>query len=73
MNNFFYRLGLILISGVGIVLFFAIPGSWNLVVVFIFKGYNAVLVSIGTCFAIIILTFAIISGWNKKTISAGKN
>ncbi len=36
----------------------------------IFKGYNAVLVSIGTCFAIIILTFAIISGWNKKTISA---
>ncbi len=36
----------------------------------IFKGYNAVLVSIGTCFAIIILTFAIIGGWNKKTISA---
>lgn len=32
----------------------------------IFKGYNAVLVSIGTCFAIIILTFAIIGGWNKK-------
>ena len=27
VNNFFYRLGLILISGVGIVLFFAIPGS----------------------------------------------
>ena len=38
VNNFFYRLGLILISGVGIVLFFAIPGSWNLVVVLIFKG-----------------------------------
>lgn len=36
----------------------------------IFKGYNAVLVSIGTCFVIIILTFAIIGGWNKKTISA---
>lgn len=36
----------------------------------IFKGYNAVLVSIGTCFLIIILTFAIIGGWNKKTISA---
>ena len=36
----------------------------------IFKGYNAVVVSIGTCFAIIILTFAIIGGWNKKTISA---
>ncbi len=36
----------------------------------IFKGYNAILVSIGTCFIIIILTFAIIGGWNKKTISA---
>lgn len=36
----------------------------------IFKGYNAVAVSIGTCFLIIILTFAIIGGWNKKTFSA---
>lgn len=36
----------------------------------IFKGYNAILVSIGTCFIIIILTFIIIGGWNKKTISA---
>lgn len=36
----------------------------------IFKGYNAILVSIGTCFIITILTFAVISGWNKKSISA---
>lgn len=36
----------------------------------IFKGYNAILVSIGTCFLIIVLTFAIIGGWNKKTFSA---
>ena len=36
----------------------------------IFKGYNAILVSIGTCFIIIILTFTVIGGWNKKTISA---
>lgn len=36
----------------------------------IFKGYNAIIVSIGTCFLIIVLTFAIIGGWNKKTFSA---
>lgn len=36
----------------------------------IFKGYNAILVSIGTCFVITVLTFAVIGGWNKKTISA---
>ncbi|MGN1330042.1 MAG: YibE/F family protein [Clostridia bacterium] len=36
----------------------------------IFKGYNAILVSIGTCFIIIVLTFTVIDGWNKKTISA---
>lgn len=36
----------------------------------IFKGYNAVLVSIGTCFLITVLTFAVIGGWNKKTVSA---
>ena len=36
----------------------------------IFKGYNAILVSIGTCFIITVLTFAIIAGWNKKSISA---
>jgi len=36
----------------------------------IFKGYNAILVSVGTCFVIIAITFAIIGGWNKKTISA---
>ncbi len=36
----------------------------------IFKGYNAILVSIGTCFVITVLTFTIIGGWNKKTVSA---
>lgn len=36
----------------------------------IFKGYNAILVSIGTSFLIIVLAFAIIGGWNKKTFSA---
>jgi uncharacterized membrane protein len=36
----------------------------------IFKGYNAILVSIVTCFIITILTFTVIGGWNKKTISA---
>lgn len=36
----------------------------------IFKGYNAIIVSIGTCFIITILTFAIIGGWNRKTFSA---
>ncbi len=36
----------------------------------IFKGYDAVLVSVGTCFLITVLTFTIIGGWNKKTISA---
>lgn len=36
----------------------------------IFKGYNAILVSIGTSFLIIVLTFTIIGGWNKKTLSA---
>lgn len=41
-----------------------------ILVVTIFKGYNAILVSIGTSFLIIVLTFAIIGGWNKKTFSA---
>ena len=36
----------------------------------IYKGYNAILVSIGTCFLIITLTFIVIGGWNKKTLSA---
>ena len=36
----------------------------------IFKGYNPILVSVGTCFLITILTFAVIGGWNKKSISA---
>ena len=36
----------------------------------IFKGYNPILVSIGTCFLITILTFAVIGGWNRKSISA---
>lgn len=36
----------------------------------IFKGYNAILVSIATCFIITILTFTVLDGWNKKTISA---
>ena len=36
----------------------------------IFKGYNPIIVSIGTCFLITILTFAVIGGWNKKSISA---
>lgn len=36
----------------------------------IFKGYNAILVSVITCFIITVLTFAVIGGWNKKTISA---
>ncbi len=36
----------------------------------IFKGYNAIIVSVGTCFVITVLTFAVIGGWNKKTISA---
>jgi len=36
----------------------------------IFKGYNAILVSIATCFIITVLTFTIIGGWNKKSISA---
>lgn len=36
----------------------------------IFKGYNAILVSVGTCFVITVLTFAVIGGWNKKIISA---
>lgn len=36
----------------------------------IFKGYNAILVSIGTCFLVTVLTFTIIGGWNKKTVSA---
>lgn len=36
----------------------------------IFKGYNPIIVSIGTCFMITILTFAVIGGWNKKSISA---
>lgn len=36
----------------------------------IFKGYNAILVSVGTCFVITVLTFAVLGGWNKKTISA---
>ena len=38
VKKFFYRLGLILLSGVGIVLFFAIPGELNIVIVLIFKG-----------------------------------
>ena len=36
----------------------------------IYKGYNPILVSIGTCFLITILTFAVIGGWNRKSISA---
>ena len=36
----------------------------------IFNGYNPILVSIGTCFLITILTFTVIGGWNRKSISA---
>lgn len=41
-----------------------------ILVAVIFKGYNAIIVSIGTCFLITILTFAVIGGWNRKTFSA---
>lgn len=41
-----------------------------ILVVAIFKGYNAILVSIGTCFLIIVATYTVIGGWNKKTFSA---
>ena len=36
--HFFCRLGIILLSGTGIVLYFVIPGTWNIVIIFIFKG-----------------------------------
>ncbi|MBR3133347.1 MAG: YibE/F family protein [Clostridia bacterium] len=36
----------------------------------IYKGYNAILLSIVTSFVIIFLTFTILDGWNKKTLSA---
>lgn len=36
----------------------------------IFKGYNAIIVSIATCFIITVLTFMILDSWNRKTISA---
>ena len=36
----------------------------------IFNGYNPILVSISTCFLITILTFTVIGGWNRKSISA---
>ncbi|MBR3152724.1 MAG: YibE/F family protein [Clostridia bacterium] len=36
----------------------------------IYKGYNAILLSIVTSFVIILLTFTVLDGWNKKTISA---
>ena len=36
----------------------------------IYHGYNAILLAICTCFVIILLTFTILDGWNKKTISA---
>lgn len=35
----------------------------------IFKGYNPVLVSIGTCFLVTFITFPIIGGFNKKSLS----
>ena len=41
-----------------------------ILVLSIYKGYNAVLLSIATSFVIVILTFTILDGWNKKTISA---
>ena len=36
----------------------------------LFKGYNPILVSIGTCFIVTICSFAVIAGFNKKSISA---
>ena len=36
----------------------------------LFKGYNPVLVSIGTCFIVTICSFAVIAGFNKKSLSA---
>lgn len=38
VKNFFYRLGLIIVSALGILLYFAIPGELNIVVVLIFKS-----------------------------------
>lgn len=40
-----------------------------ILLVSLFKGYNPVLVSIGTCFLITIITFPIIGGFNKKSLS----
>lgn len=38
VSHFFCRLGIILLSGIGIVLYFVIPGTWNIAIIFIFKG-----------------------------------
>ena len=35
----------------------------------LFKGYNPILVSIGTCFLVTLVTFPIIGGFNKKSLS----
>ena len=38
VKNFFCRLGLVIVSALGILLYFVIPGSWSIAVVLIFKS-----------------------------------
>lgn len=51
-------------------LIITILAVWFILIKLIFAGYNAILMSIVTCAVIIVLTFFVIGGINKKVITA---
>lgn len=70
-----FLLSIILVGGkkgikaiVGLII--TILAVWFILIKLIFAGYNAILMSIVTCAVIIVLTFFVIGGINKKVITA---
>lgn len=51
-------------------LIITILAVWFILIKLIFAGYNAILMSIVTCAVIIVLTFIVIGGINKKVVTA---
>lgn len=70
-----FLLSIILVGGkkgikaiIGLII--TILAVWFILIKLIFAGYNAILMSIVTCAVIIVLTFFVIGGINKKVITA---
>lgn len=70
-----FLLSIILVGGkkgikaiVGLII--TILAVWFILIKLIFVGYDAILMSIATCAVIIVLTFIVIGGINKKVVTA---